>query len=81
MTYKVFIDGAEGTTGLHLKQRLLLHPEICLLEIDEKKRKNSKERLKIFSEANLVFLCLPDHISIETRFPRNIFFFESFTKS
>ena len=66
MTYKVFIDGAEGTTGLKLKQRLLSHPEISLIELDEKNRKNIKERLKIFENVDLVFLCLPDQVSFDT---------------
>ena len=66
MSIKVYIDGVEGTTGLMLKQRLLFHPEVKLLISDLKKRKNLDYRLDNYSKADLVFLCLPDEVSIET---------------
>ncbi len=66
MSIKVYIDGGEGTTGLMLKQRLLFHPEVKLLISDLKKRKNLDYRLDNYSKADLVFLCLPDEVSIET---------------
>ena len=65
MTYKVFIDGAEGTTGLKLKQRLLSHPEISLIELNENKRKDIKSRLDVLEKVDLAFLCLPDQVSID----------------
>ena len=61
MTLKIYIDGAEGTTGLQLKQRLSLHSETQILDVDNNKRKNLKYKLEKFSNADLIFLCLPDH--------------------
>ena len=48
MAIKTYIDGAEGTTGLQLKQRLLSHPEIQIISVDVNKRKdlNYKTDLK-----------------------------------
>ena len=66
MSIKVFIDGAEGTTGLQLKQRLLSHSKVKLLTIPDNMRKNKNYKLEMFSQAEVVFLCLPDNISIET---------------
>ncbi len=63
MSLKIFIDGAEGTTGLQLRQRLLLHPEVKLISINNDKRKDLNHRLEKFSEADLIFLCLPDEES------------------
>ena len=62
---KVFIDGQAGTTGLQLKSKLVNHPYVTLLEIDEDKRKNSAERQRLMNESNVVFLCLPDAAAIE----------------
>lgn len=56
----VFIDGQAGTTGLQLKSKLLKHPGVVLIEIEESKRKDQTERKKLMNEADVVFLCLPD---------------------
>ena len=63
MSLKIFIDGAEGTTGLQLRQRLLLHPEVKLISINSDKRKDLNYKLEKFSKADLIFLCLPDEES------------------
>lgn len=63
MQHKVFIDGESGTTGLEIKKRLSGLDNIKLLSIDENKRKDKEQRLSLFSEADLVFLCLPDEES------------------
>lgn len=62
---KVFIDGQAGTTGLQLKSKLVNHPGVILLEIDEDKRKDTAERQKLMNESDVVFLCLPDAAAIE----------------
>lgn len=62
---KVFIDGQAGTTGLQLKNKLVKHPYVTLIEIDESKRKDIAERQKLMNESNVVFLCLPDVAAIE----------------
>lgn len=65
MKPKVYIDGQEGTTGLQIQNRLAGRADINLLYIDESKRKDISERKKLISEADLVFLCLPDDAARE----------------
>ncbi len=62
---KVFIDGQAGTTGLQLKSKLVNHPYVKLIEIDEEKRKDTAERQKLMNESDVVFLCLPDAAAVE----------------
>jgi N-acetyl-gamma-glutamyl-phosphate reductase len=57
---KVFVDGQEGTTGLQIRDRLVHHPEVTLLEIDPALRKDSKARQALFAQSDIAFLCLPD---------------------
>ncbi len=68
MTLTIYIDGAQGTTGLQLKQRLSLHPEVKVLDIDNSKKKDLNYKLEKFSSADLIFLCLPDREAEETVF-------------
>lgn len=62
---KVFIDGQAGTTGLQLKGKLLRHPGVEIIEIEESKRKDAAERQRLMNEADVVFLCLPDAAAVE----------------
>ncbi|MBE6036339.1 MAG: N-acetyl-gamma-glutamyl-phosphate reductase [Clostridiales bacterium] len=62
---KVFIDGREGTTGLRIHERLGGRDEIELLLIEEEKRKDLSERLRLLDAADAAFLCLPDAASRE----------------
>ena len=62
---KVFIDGQAGTTGLQLKSKLVNHPGVTLLEIDDDKRKDASERQRLMNDSDVVFLCLPDAAAIE----------------
>lgn len=62
---KVFIDGQAGTTGLQLKSKLVNHPGVTLLEIDNDKRKDTNERQRLMNESDVVFLCLPDAAAVE----------------
>lgn len=57
---KVFIDGAAGTTGLRIRERLASRPEIDLLEIDPARRKDAAARADALNAADAVILCLPD---------------------
>lgn len=65
MKYKVFIDGAEGTTGLKIHQYFQKRDDIELLKIDSDKRKDLEERLALVKKADVSFLCLPDVASRE----------------
>lgn len=62
---KAFIDGQAGTTGLQLKAKLEKHPYVCIIEIQEDKRKDTVERQRLMNEADVVFLCLPDAAAVE----------------
>jgi N-acetyl-gamma-glutamyl-phosphate reductase len=64
--YKVFVDGQEGTTGLQIRDRLLGHGGVTLIEIDPNKRKDSTERQRLLNEADISFLCLPDAAAKES---------------
>lgn len=66
MTYKVFIDGQEGTTGLRIYERFADREDIELLKIDEDKRKDPLERKRLINESDFTFLCLPDKAAIES---------------
>lgn len=65
MSYKVFIDGAEGTAGLQLKTRLMAHGGVRLLEIDPELRKDISERKRLINCSDVTFLCLPDKAAVE----------------
>ena len=65
MTYSVFIDGQAGTTGLELASRLSAHTSIDLLAIEEALRKDPAQRRRLFEQADVVALCLPDDAARE----------------
>ena len=63
--YKVFIDGAHGTTGLRINEYLAGRSDIQILEIDPVKRKDTEARVSMIKEADVSILCLPDQASRE----------------
>ena len=63
--YKVFIDGAHGTTGLRINEYLAGRPDIQIIEIDPEKRKDTEARINMIKEADVSILCLPDQASRE----------------
>lgn len=63
--YKVFIDGAAGTTGLRIYERLGESADIELLSLAENERKDLNARLVKVAEADITVLCLPDDASRE----------------
>jgi N-acetyl-gamma-glutamyl-phosphate reductase len=65
MTFKVFVDGQEGTTGLRIHEVLAQRHDIEVLRIDADKRKDSAERARLLNAADVAFLCLPDAASRE----------------
>jgi len=60
MTFKIFVDGQEGTTGLKIRDYLAKRKDIQLLEIEMDKRKDTNRKKELLNEADIVFLCLPD---------------------
>ena len=66
MTFKVFIDGRHGTTGLKIDERLSVRPEIEILAISETERKNPVAKAACVNAADAVFLCLPDAAARES---------------
>lgn len=63
--YTVFIDGAEGTTGLRIRQRLAERSGIRLLALEEARRKDLAARVAAAHQADLSLLCLPDDAARE----------------
>ena len=61
----VYVDGAEGTTGLRIMDRLRQYPGITLLTIDSSMRKNRTERAKYLNRCDIAILCLPDSAARE----------------
>jgi N-acetyl-gamma-glutamyl-phosphate reductase len=71
MTFKVFVDGQEGTTGLRIHEYLGARSDIEVLKIDADKRKDPAERSRLLNAADVAFLCLPDVASREAAFMVN----------
>ncbi|MBX7493732.1 N-acetyl-gamma-glutamyl-phosphate reductase [Qipengyuania sp. 1NDW9] len=65
MTHKVFIDGAAGTTGLEIADRLSGRSEFTLITLDDTRRKDTKARREALNEADVAILCLPDDAARE----------------
>lgn len=65
MTQTVFIDGAAGTTGLEIAERLAGRAEFSLLTLDEARRKDAAARREALNDADFVILCLPDAAAVE----------------
>lgn len=66
MSYKVFVDGQEGTTGLQINEYLAKRSDIELLKIDSDKRKDLAERKRLINASDVTFLCLPDDAAKES---------------
>ena len=60
MSAAVFIDGAAGTTGLEIAERLAGRSEFGLVSLDEARRKDRQARREALNDADFAILCLPD---------------------
>jgi len=62
---KIFIDGAAGTTGLEIRERLAGRDGLSLIALSEAERKDPGARKGALNAADVVILCLPDEAARE----------------
>jgi N-acetyl-gamma-glutamyl-phosphate reductase len=60
MAARIFIDGAAGTTGLEIRERLSGRRGLELVQLSDADRKDPRARARALNESDLVILCLPD---------------------
>lgn len=60
MTHSIFIDGAAGTTGLQVADRLARHPGVTAYALNDEERKDKGARQQLMAASDLTILCLPD---------------------
>lgn len=62
---KVFVDGAAGTTGLRIRERLENRTDVEALFLEGEARKDPEARKKAMGESDIAILCLPDEAARE----------------
>ena len=65
MSARIFIDGAAGTTGLEIRDRLAGRSDFELLVLDDAERKSEAARKDALHAADFAILCLPDDAAKE----------------
>lgn len=61
----VFIDGAAGTTGLQIHERLSGRPDLTLRILSDAERKDPEARREALRTSDAAILCLPDDAARE----------------
>ena len=62
---RVFIDGAVGTTGLEIFDRLAGRRDLTVTALDDDRRKDAPARRDALNAADIALLCLPDDAARE----------------
>ncbi len=65
MARTVFVDGAAGTTGLEIADRLAGREEFDLVVLDDARRKDPAARAEALNSSDFAILCLPDEAARE----------------
>ena len=65
MATRVFIDGAAGTTGLEIHERLAGRDAFDVVVLDDAMRKDAAARSDALNAADIAILCLPDDAARE----------------
>jgi N-acetyl-gamma-glutamyl-phosphate reductase len=65
LAIRLFIDGAAGTTGLEIRERLQGRSEFDLIVLDDARRKDEGARRDALHAADIAILCLPDDAAKE----------------
>jgi N-acetyl-gamma-glutamyl-phosphate reductase len=65
MAVTIFIDGAAGTTGLDIAERLSARPDVAVVALDEARRKDPAARAEALRDSDFAILCLPDDAARE----------------
>ena len=53
MAHRIFIDGAAGTTGLEIRERLAGRSELEVMQLGEAERKDAAARARALNEAEI----------------------------
>lgn len=62
---RIFIDGAHGTTGLDIAERLAGRTDLTLVTLDADQRRDADARRDALTGADFAILCLPDDAARE----------------
>ncbi len=65
MAARIFIDGAAGTTGLEIHQRLSGRTDVVLHRLPDELRKDRNARREALNICDIAILCLPDDAARE----------------
>ncbi len=65
MSVTIFIDGAVGTTGIDIRDRLAGRSDLTVVTLDDDRRKDAAARAEALNDADIAILCLPDDAARE----------------